>query len=160
MPIWSFYNNTTCTFFYMFKATVRTLTLNDMDFEGQQRHCWWPLHWHERHWTYHRSRPISSQLRLESSSLWGLAGTTSHLAGRVSEGPHEWHKDRGLAGLPQEWMLQQFEGGGTLARISYQHLLEETLQPGGDLKENNVQWDGILRDDTSSIAPNSLLLAF
>lgn len=51
------------------------------------------------------------------------------LRGRVAEGAHQRHEQRWRSGLSQERVVQQFEGGGSLSRVSHQHSIQEPLQP-------------------------------
>ena len=57
--------------------------------------------------------------------------------GRVPELPHERHEQVRGAGLPQEGVVQQLGRGGALGGIAHQHLVQEAVQPGRDLRENS-----------------------
>ncbi len=59
---------------------------------------------------------------------------TGSLRGRVPVVGHERHEDVGGAGQLQERVVQQLGGRRAHRRIAHQHLVEEALQAGRDLK--------------------------
>lgn len=75
--------------------------------------------------------PESFRLGRTTSRECGVAGGS---AGAVPEAAHQGHEEAGRPGLAQERVLEQLEGRGPLARVPHQHLLQEALKPGRDLR--------------------------
>lgn len=69
--------------------------------------------------------------RLRGKEMAGCPATPIiarvQLCRRVAEGSHERHEQSWGSGLPQERMMKQLEGGGSLSRVSHQHSIQKAL---------------------------------